>query len=105
MGQLDDSALTELGREAAQLAGGPDVIDAVEVSASENRAGEPIYHFWYHWTQEPDRQRIGLLRLKLGRALRDRLVARGDFGNPLIHILSGQDWEISRQNWDKRLRA
>lgn len=93
MGQTSDAILAEIGLEAAQHVAGADTVERVEVVAGYDSAERPAYFFSFLIDDGGDRQRTGLIHIRLGQKLRDELIARGDEHYPIVRILSRDDWE------------
>jgi hypothetical protein len=77
---------------AAEHVAGPDAVEEVEVTPGEDAYDRPVYYFSFLIHQERAQQRAGLVRIRLIQKLREDLVARGDSHNPVIQILSKDDW-------------
>lgn len=85
--------LAEIGREAVQDVAGVGMVERVEVETGHDSLDRPALFFSFLIDRDRDRQRAGLVRIRMVQKLRDELIARGYDHYPIIQVLSRADWE------------
>ena len=93
MAELSDTVLEQIGRDAARVAFGKDLVTSLTVRPGLDWTGRPQHEFTYV-VADSDRERVsGLVRVRLTQHLQDALQAAGDETYPFTRILKQAEWD------------
>ncbi len=85
--------LEALALDAAREVAGVDSVEEIEVTTGVDWTDQPVYYFAFLIDQGRALLPAGLLQIRLGQKIRDKLISLKDDHYPMIQMLARADWE------------